>query len=78
MKHRLAAVFTRVDDCPKPIRKVVCPRQFGSDPMKMANQRNIRCGGFCQRDDVAARNDKQMHWRLRVYIRKSNTLVILV
>jgi len=78
MVDGLAAVFAGVDHGAIALRQSVGTGNFGSCPMKVADQRVVLLARMGNRRNVFAWNDQDVHGRLWIDVAKGIALVVLI
>lgn len=79
MKNRLSAVAVSVDDHPVAVfGKAFFPRDTGAGQKQMSERLLVTALRSIERIEMLARNDEQMHGRLRADIVENDADVILV
>ena len=74
----LASISAGIDDHAVAGGEILFTGDFGHGPQEMAEQGAVIGGCFCERNDVPARDDKQMHWRLRMDVGEGDALLVFV
>jgi hypothetical protein len=74
----LTAIRADVDDGAVSLREAFGAGDLGGDPLQMTEQLSVLFSGLSEGANVFSRNDKNVHWRLRLDVGERVAVFILV